>query len=220
VSIGIGFAIPSVIVHKVVPALIKTRTYKHPWLGISGMSLTSDLAGAMGLNPTQRGALVTDVLPGSPAAQAGVRGSDRDMLLEGEPVRLGGDVVVAILVAVGMFRGSGALTWFTSWMGPLTAPAGLPGEVLPQALVRPLSGSGALGLMSETLKTHGPDSYVGYVASTLQGCTDTTFYILAVYFGSVGVTRARHAVAAGLSADLAGVLATGAVCAALFGHLR
>jgi len=96
VSIGIGFAIPSVIVQKVVPVLIKTRTYKHPWLGISGMSLTSDLAGAMGLKPTQRGALVTDVLPGSPAAQAGVRGSDRDILLEGEPVRLGGDVVVAI----------------------------------------------------------------------------------------------------------------------------
>ncbi len=96
VSIGIGFAIPSVIVHKVVPALIKTRTYKHPWLGISGTSLTSDLAGAMGLKPTQRGALVTEVIPGSPAAQAGVRGSDRDMLLEGEPVRLGGDVVVAI----------------------------------------------------------------------------------------------------------------------------
>jgi serine protease Do len=96
VSIGIGFAIPSVIVQKVVPVLIKTRTYKHPWLGVSGMSLTSDLAGAMGLKPTQRGALVTDVMPGSPAEQAGVRGSSRDILLEGEPVRLGGDVVVAI----------------------------------------------------------------------------------------------------------------------------
>src|SRR5262245_44508417 len=96
VSIGIGFAIPSVIVQKVVPALIKNKTYKHPWLGVSGMSLTSDLAGAMGLQPTQRGALVTDVMPGSPAAQAGIRGSDRDLLLEGEAVRLGGDVVVAI----------------------------------------------------------------------------------------------------------------------------
>ena len=96
VSIGIGFAIPSVIVRKVVPALIKNRTYKHSWLGVRGMSLTSDLAGAMGLKPTQRGALVTDVIPGSPAAQAGLRGSDRDILLEGEAVRLGGDVVVAI----------------------------------------------------------------------------------------------------------------------------
>ncbi len=79
VSIGIGFAIPSVIVRKVVPALIKNRTYKHSWLGVRGMSLTSDLAGAMGLKPTQRGALVTDVIPGSPAAQAGIRGSDRDI---------------------------------------------------------------------------------------------------------------------------------------------
>ena len=96
VSIGIGFAIPSVIVQKVVPALIKTRTYKHPWLGINGMSLTSDLAGAMGLKPTQRGALVTDVMSGSPAEQAGMRGSNREILLEGEPARLGGDVVVAI----------------------------------------------------------------------------------------------------------------------------
>ena len=96
VSIGIGFAIPAVIVQKVVPVLIKTKSYKHPWLGISGMSLTSDLAGAMGVKPSQRGALVLDVMPGSPAQQAGVRGSDRDTLLDGEPVRLGGDVVITI----------------------------------------------------------------------------------------------------------------------------
>lgn len=96
VSIGIGFAIPAVIVQKVVPVLIKTKTYKHPWLGISGTSLTSDLASAMGLKPTQRGALVLAVMPGSPAEQAGVRGSSREILLEGEPVRLGGDVVVTI----------------------------------------------------------------------------------------------------------------------------
>jgi len=96
VSIGIGFAIPAVIVQKVVPVLIKTKTYKHPWLGISGTSLTSDLAGAMGLKPTQRGALVLEVMTGSPAEQAGVRGSNREILLEGEPVRLGGDVVVTI----------------------------------------------------------------------------------------------------------------------------
>lgn len=96
VSIGIGFAIPSVIVHKVVPALIKERAYKHPWLGVSGVSLTSDLAAAMGLKPSQRGALVTAVIPGSPAAQAGVRGSDREILLDSVPARLGGDVIVAI----------------------------------------------------------------------------------------------------------------------------
>lgn len=96
VSIGIGFAIPAVIVQKIVPNLIKTGTYKHAWLGISGTSLTSDLAAAMGLQATQRGALVLEVTTGSPAEQAGVRGSDREIILEGEPVRLGGDVVVAI----------------------------------------------------------------------------------------------------------------------------
>src|SRR5262245_40650042 len=82
VSIGIGFAIPAIIVQKVVPVLIKTKSYKHPWLGISGWSLTSDLAGAMGLKPTQRGALVIEVMSGSPAQQAGMRGSDRDILLD------------------------------------------------------------------------------------------------------------------------------------------
>ncbi len=96
VSIGIGFAIPAVIVQKVVPALIKTKGYKHPWLGISGTSLTSDLAGAMGLPSTQRGALVIEVLPKSPAEEAGLRGSDREMLIEGESIRLGGDVVTTI----------------------------------------------------------------------------------------------------------------------------
>jgi S1-C subfamily serine protease len=96
VSIGIGFAIPAVIVQKVVPVLIKTNTYKHPWLGISGMSLTSDLASAMGLKSTQRGALVLEVMPGSPAERAGMRGSNKDGVLDGEPVRLGGDVVVTI----------------------------------------------------------------------------------------------------------------------------
>jgi spore maturation protein SpmB len=96
---------------------------------------------------------------------------------------------------------------------------GLPGEALPMAIVRPLSGSGAFALMSELVATHGPDSYIGYVASVLQGSTETTFYVLAVYFGAVGVTRARHAVAAGLTADIVGVLATSAICAALFGHL-
>ena len=127
--------------------------------------------------------------------------------------------LVAILVAVGMFRASGAMGVLTSGVGQLTAPLGLPGEALPMALVRPLSGSGAFALMSELIATHGPDSYIGYVASVLQGSTETTFYVLAVYFGAVGVTRARHAVAAGLTADLVGVLAGTAVCAALFGHL-
>jgi spore maturation protein SpmB len=127
--------------------------------------------------------------------------------------------LVAILVAVGMFRASGAMGALTGWAGALTEPMGLPGEALPMAIVRPLSGSGAFALMSELVATHGPDSYIGYVASVLQGSTETTFYVLAVYFGAVGVTRARHAVAAGLTADIVGVLAATAICASLFGHL-
>jgi len=127
--------------------------------------------------------------------------------------------LVAILVAVGMFRGSGAMTALTGWMGIVTEPMGVPAEVLPMAIVRPLSGSGAFGLMVELLQTHGPDSYIGYLATTMQGSTDTTFYVLAVYFGAVGVTKTRHAVLAGLSADLAGFLAAAIVCALLFGHL-
>ena len=127
--------------------------------------------------------------------------------------------LVAILSAVGMFRGSGAMQLLTSKLGLLTNPIGIPGEVLPMALVRPLSGSGAYGLMTELVQTHGPDSYIGYVATTLQGSTDTTFYVLAVYFGAVGVTKTRHAVFAGLSADFAGFLATALVCGIMFGHL-
>ena len=127
--------------------------------------------------------------------------------------------LVAILVAVGMFRASGAMDSLTGFVGPLTASFGLPGDVVPMALVRPLSGSGAFGLMTEVLHSQHPDSYAGYVASVLQGSTETTFYVLAVYFGAVGVTRVRHAVVAGLSADLAGVLATAVACKAMFGHL-
>ncbi|MCB9728166.1 MAG: spore maturation protein [Deltaproteobacteria bacterium] len=127
--------------------------------------------------------------------------------------------LVAILVAVGMFRASGAMELLTSTLGALTAPLGLPGEALPVAIVRPLSGSGAFGLMTEVIQTHGPDSYVGVLVSVLNGSTETTFYVMAVYFGAVGVTRARHAIAAGLTADLVGVFATTLVVRALFGHL-
>ncbi|MCB9744157.1 MAG: spore maturation protein [Alphaproteobacteria bacterium] len=127
--------------------------------------------------------------------------------------------LVAILAAVGMFRGAGAMDVLTSGLSALSEPLHVPGEVLPMALVRPLSGSGAFGLMAELVQTHGPDSYIGRMAATMQGSTDTTFYVLAVYFGSVGVTRARHAVLAGLAADLAGFLAAAFVCAVLFSHL-
>ncbi len=96
VSAGIGFAIPSAVVQKVVPVLIQTGHYEHPWLGMSGTSLTPALATAMGLKPEQRGALVADVVPGGPADRAGLHGSDRQVAIEGARVRLGGDVIVAL----------------------------------------------------------------------------------------------------------------------------
>ncbi|MGC8879281.1 MAG: trypsin-like peptidase domain-containing protein [Anaerolineae bacterium] len=95
-SASIGFAVPSVIVQKVVPVLITQGKYEHPWLGISGVSLNPDLARAMNLNPSQRGALVVDVVPGGPADKAGLRGSDRELEIDGETVRVGGDVILAI----------------------------------------------------------------------------------------------------------------------------
>jgi spore maturation protein SpmA len=125
--------------------------------------------------------------------------------------------LVAILVAVAMFRASGCLGLFVSAASPLTAPWGLPAEAVPMAILRPLSGSGAFGVMSEILSTHGPDSYLGYLVSTMQGSTDTTFYVLAVYFGSVGIKKTRHAVPAGLLADAAGISAAVFICRLMWG---
>ena len=116
--------------------------------------------------------------------------------------------LVAILSAVGMLRASGGLDRLVSWVSPVTEMMGVPGEVLPLALLRPLSGSGAFGITAELLETHGPDSLIGNIASTMNGSTETTFYVLAVYFGSIGVTKIRHAVPAGLAADLTGVVAS------------
>jgi spore maturation protein SpmA len=115
--------------------------------------------------------------------------------------------LVAILTAVGMLRASGGLDTLVGWVSPLTEAMGMPGEVLPLAILRPLSGSGAFGITTELLQTHGPDSLIGNIASTMNGSTETTFYVLAVYFGSVGVHKIRHAVPAGLAADITGALA-------------
>ena len=125
--------------------------------------------------------------------------------------------LVAILVAIGMFRASGAMDLCVAALSPLTAPLGMPPEVLPAAVMRPLSGSGTLGVVTELMKTHGPDSPIGRLASTICGSTETTFYVLAVYFGAVGIRRTRHAVAAGLAGDVAGVLAAVLACRWLFG---
>lgn len=126
--------------------------------------------------------------------------------------------LVAILVAVGMLRASGALDAFIQWVGPWTAKFGMPAEALPMALMRPLSGSGAYGIMTAIIEDPavGPDSYVGYLVSTLQGSTETTFYVLAVYFGAIRIRKARHALATALTADLVGIIAAVAACRFVF----
>jgi spore maturation protein SpmA len=125
--------------------------------------------------------------------------------------------LVAILVAVGMFRASGGIAILVEWLSGITTRIGMPAEALPMALLRPLTGSGAQGVMVEAMKAHGPDSLIGYMVSTFQGSTETTFYVLAVYFGAVGVRRTRHAVPACLIADIAGILTAVLIVNLLFG---
>ena len=122
--------------------------------------------------------------------------------------------LVAILVAIGMFRASGSMDALVSVIGPVTETFGLPAEALPMAIIRPLSGSGALGVLMETMNAYGPDSFVGFLVSCMSGSTETTFYVLAVYFGAVGVRAARHTVLACLAAD-----ATGVAAATFWAHL-
>jgi spore maturation protein SpmA len=116
--------------------------------------------------------------------------------------------LVAMLVAVGMLQSSGALGAITHALAPLTAWFGLPAEALPMALIRPLSGSGATGVMVAAMREHGPDSYIGFLVSTIQGSSETTFYVLAVYFGAVQIRNMRHAPWVGIAADVVGVLAS------------
>ena len=125
--------------------------------------------------------------------------------------------LVAILVAVGMFRAAGGIQILAQWLAPVLDRIGFPADLLPVVLVRPLSGSATLGLFAELVKAHGPDSFVARTAGTILGSTETTFYVLAVYFGSVGIRRTRHAVLAGLTADLTGVIVSFLVCRAVFG---
>ncbi|MEE9162495.1 MAG: nucleoside recognition domain-containing protein [Candidatus Neomarinimicrobiota bacterium] len=125
--------------------------------------------------------------------------------------------LVAILVAIGMFRASGALDYVVSTLRPVLGIIGFPPENLPLALMRPLSGSGSLGLLSDLVNEYGVDALFTRIGATMYGSSETTFYVLAVYFGSVGIRRTRHAVAAGLLADLAGALAAVFFCRLLLG---
>lgn len=124
--------------------------------------------------------------------------------------------LVAMLVAIAMLRASGALEVFTDIVKPVTSLIGMPSEVLPMALMRPLSGSGSLGVMSELMNNFGVDSLIGFIASTMYGSTETTFYVVAVYFGAVNIYKTRYAVPAGLLADLAGLVTAVLICRALF----
>ena len=118
--------------------------------------------------------------------------------------------LIAILVAIGVFRASGAMGFLVAGISHLLGLLHLNTDfagALPTALMKPLSGSGARGMMVEAMTTYGADSFVGRVASTVQGATDTTFYIIAVYFGSVGIKNTRYAVTCGLIADVVGIIA-------------
>ncbi len=126
--------------------------------------------------------------------------------------------LVAILAAVGAFRGAGGMEAFSKVVGPLFARVGVPPEVLPVALLRPFSGQGSLGLLGSIFADPalGPDSFAGKLGSMMQGSTETTFYVLSVYCGSVGIVRYRHALAAGLLADFTGLTASVVIARALW----
>ncbi|MGE5590535.1 MAG: spore maturation protein [Bacillota bacterium] len=115
--------------------------------------------------------------------------------------------MLAILVALGLFKVSGSMDLLVAGLRPGLTLLGIPPEVVPLLVTRPLSGGASLGVLAEILRVQGPDSFVGRLASIMQGSTDTTFYVLAVYFGSVGIRKTRYALTLGLMADLAGFLA-------------
>ncbi len=127
--------------------------------------------------------------------------------------------LVAMLVAIGIFRASGGMELLASIISPITNFIGMPAEVLPMALMRPLSGSASIGIMAELMAQHGPDSFIGVLSSTILGSTETTFYVLALYFGAINIRKTRHAVIAGVSADIAGILAAVFIVRLMFGLL-
>lgn len=125
--------------------------------------------------------------------------------------------LVGLLTAVSMFRASGAMEWLSTLFVPVLGRLGIPPETAPLMLVRPVSGSGALAVGSELMRTYGPDSYIGRVAAVMLGSTETTFYTIAVYFGSAGIHKTRHAIPAALTADLAGFAASALAVRLFFG---
>ena len=125
--------------------------------------------------------------------------------------------LVGMMVAIGLFRDSGAMDFFTRLLEPLIQLLGIPAEILPLAFMRPVSGSSALAITAEIMNTFGADSLLGRMAATMQGSTDTTLFVLTVYFGAVGIKKTRYALAVGLIADAAGILAAIFICNLVFG---
>ena len=125
--------------------------------------------------------------------------------------------LVGMLVAISIFRASGAMEFFIGVIRPVLQVFGVPAEIAPLALIRPISGTAALGMTTDLIATYGPDSFIGRLASTMQGSTDTTFYVLTVYFGAVGIKKMGDALKVGLLADLVGIIVTIIIVTLVFG---
>ncbi|HWO98182.1 MAG TPA: spore maturation protein [Bacillus sp. (in: firmicutes)] len=125
--------------------------------------------------------------------------------------------LVGMMVAISIFRASGAMEYVISLISPFLQAIGIPPEIVPLALIRPISGTAALGLTTDLIATHGPDSFIGRLASTMQGSTDTTFYVLTVYFGAVGIKKMGDALKVGLLADVVGFAAAIIIVTLVFG---
>lgn len=126
--------------------------------------------------------------------------------------------LVGLLVAIGVFRASGALDLLIYAISPLTELLGIPSQAVPLALLRPISGSASLALVSDIIKTNGPDSFIGRLVSTMMGSTETIFYTLAVYFGSVGIKNIKYTLAAALLADVTSIIVSVWICTVVFGE--
>jgi len=124
--------------------------------------------------------------------------------------------LIAMIVAIGMLRASGFFELMGTLLTPLLSKLGMPSELLPLALIRPFSGSAATGMMAELIHEHGGNSLIAKMAATMMGSTETTFYVIAVYFGAIGIKRTRHAIPAGLLADLTGIIVSVLICRYLF----
>ncbi|MFW6282192.1 MAG: spore maturation protein [bacterium] len=124
--------------------------------------------------------------------------------------------LLAMILAINLFRASGAMELLVKLFIPISSTLNIPEEVMPLLFLRPLSGSGSLSYTAQIFKEYGPDSYIGKLASTIQGSTETTFYIIAVYFGAIGIKKYRYAVTVGILADIAGFFAAVFICKLLF----